>query len=119
MYAKTAIRDSVWHWVIQSSLTGKKDKEGHYGFVYSDLGLIMMQHLVEKVSGQPLDIFVKNTFYQPLGLATTGYNPLQRFPKVQMAPTENDKVFREITTRNGTRPNRCHVRRCIWTCGFV
>jgi CubicO group peptidase (beta-lactamase class C family) len=38
---------------------------------------------------------VKNTFYQPLGLATTGYNPLQRFPKVQMAPTENDKVFRE------------------------
>ena len=95
MYAKTAIRDSVWHWVIQSSLTGKKDKEGHYGFVYSDLGLIMMQHLVEKVSGQTLDVLVKNTFYQPLGLATTGYNPLQRFPKVQMAPTENDKIFRE------------------------
>ncbi len=94
MYAKPAIRDSVWQWVIKSPLSQKKSKEGQYGFVYSDLGLIMLHHLVEKVTAQPLDIFVKNTFYKPLGIATTGFNPLQSFPKNQIAPTEQDMAFR-------------------------
>lgn len=92
MYAKPAIRDSVWRWVIESPLRQKKGE--HYDFVYSDLGLMMLQHLVEKLTGQPLDVFVKQTFYEPIGMNTTGFNPLQTFTKSQIAPTENDTAFR-------------------------
>jgi CubicO group peptidase (beta-lactamase class C family) len=53
-----------------------------------------MQRIVELQSGQSLDAFVSDHFYRPLGLSTMGYNPLKRIPVSQIAPTENDQVFR-------------------------
>lgn len=95
MYAKAAIRDSVWKWVIKSPLINKKERDGSYSFVYSDLGLIMLQHIVEKITGESLDNFTTKTFYEPLGMTTTGFNPIKRFQKSDIAPTENDNAFRE------------------------
>lgn len=95
MYAKASIRDSVWKWVIKSPLINKKERDGSFSFVYSDLGLIMLQRIVEKITGEPLDSFTAKTFYQPLEMATTGFNPLKRFSKQEIAPTENDNLFRE------------------------
>lgn len=94
MYAKTAIRDSVWHWIIKSPLINKRDKDGNYSYVYSDLGLMILQHLVERVLGQSLDVFTNSYFYEPLGMKTTGFNPLRKIEKAQIAPTENDRLFR-------------------------
>jgi hypothetical protein len=95
MYAKPAIRDSVWQWVIESPLINKKDRDGFYPYVYSDLGLIILQHLVEQLANQPLDIFATKNFYEPLAMHNTGFNPLNRMSKTQIAPTENDNLFRE------------------------
>lgn len=95
MYAKPAIRDSVWKWVIKSPLINKREKDGTYGYVYSDLGMMMMQHLVERILNQSLDSFTARYFYEPLGMTTTGFNPLARFAKAQIAPTEQDNLFRE------------------------
>ncbi|MBN2061456.1 MAG: serine hydrolase [Deltaproteobacteria bacterium] len=36
--------------------------------IYSDLGFIMLEWVIEKISGIPLHLFVQNTFYQPLSL---------------------------------------------------
>lgn len=94
MFTKPATKDSVWKWVMKSPLINKKDKDGQYPFVYSDLGLIILQHLVERVMNKPLDEFVENEFYKPLGMGTTGYNPLKKITKNQIAPTENDNYFR-------------------------
>jgi len=65
------------------------DPEGAYAFIrdfplawqpgaerhYSDLGFMLLGVLVERVSGQPLDRFLNERLYGPLGLATTGFRP--------------------------------------------
>ncbi|MEA5428367.1 glycoside hydrolase family 3 N-terminal domain-containing protein [Arcicella lustrica] len=94
MFAKTAIRDSVWKWVIKSPLINKRDKDGSFSYVYSDLGLMIMQHLVERMLGQSLDVFTNSYLYEPLGMKTTGFNPLKKIEKAKIAPTENDRLFR-------------------------
>lgn len=43
--------------------------------VYTDLGFILLGELVAKVSGQPLDRFVREQIHQPLGLTHAGYLP--------------------------------------------
>ena len=44
-------------------------------FVYSDVGMITMGYIIEKISGKPLDVFVQENIYKPLGMNDTGYNP--------------------------------------------
>ena len=43
----------------------------------------------------PLDQYVKKTFYDPLGMTTTGFKPRERFPLEQIAPTEQEPYFRK------------------------
>ena len=43
--------------------------------IYSDLGFILLGELVARVSGQPLEQFVREQVHGPLGLAETGYLP--------------------------------------------
>ncbi|KAA6440390.1 serine hydrolase [Dyadobacter flavalbus] len=94
LYAKGALRDSVWKWVVESPMNNRRDRAGSYGYLYSDLGFLTLQKIVERVSGQPLDIFVSSNIYEPLGLAYLGFNPLHRFSEKQIAPTEQDYRFR-------------------------
>ncbi len=44
-----------------------------------------------------LDEYVQKTFYQPMGMATTGFKPRERFPVDRMVPTETEKHFRRQT----------------------
>lgn len=94
LFIDAAIKEDVWKWLIESPLTTRKSRQGGFGYLYSDLGLIMLQRVVERVTNMPLDNFLTLHFYDPLGMVTTTFNPLQKFPKERMAPTEYDKVFR-------------------------
>ncbi len=66
---------------------------GHYK--YSDLGMILMRYLIEQVTHTTLDRFVDSVFYQPMGLRTMTYNPLNKFGKTEIVPTENNADFRK------------------------
>lgn len=68
-------------------------------YVYSDNDFILLGKIVEAVSGQPLDLYAYNTFYRPMGMATTGFKPWQRFPLAQVVPTEEEKYFRRQLIR--------------------
>jgi CubicO group peptidase (beta-lactamase class C family) len=46
--------------------------------VYSDLGFMLLKAVVERVSGQGLDRFCRESIYRPLGLTTLGFNPSQQ-----------------------------------------
>ena len=63
-------------------------------YIYSDNDFIFLGHIVEAISGMPLEEYVYKEFYRPLGLVTAGFRPLNRFPKNQVAPTESEKIFR-------------------------
>lgn len=42
---------------------------------YSDLGFMLLGRVVERVSGEHLDAFLRRRLYAPLGLASTGFRP--------------------------------------------
>ena len=60
-------------------------------YVYSDNGFILLGDLVERVSGQRLDVFVHKHFYGPMGLSSTMFLPLEHgVGRARIAPTETD-----------------------------
>jgi len=97
LFAKSALQDSVWKWVVQSPM--RKEVNKRYPFVYSDLGILMLQKIIERVVNQPLDEFLSQNFYEPLGMRMTGFKPLKRFSEHQIAPTENDFLYRNQLLR--------------------
>ncbi|QDV41930.1 D-alanyl-D-alanine-carboxypeptidase/endopeptidase AmpH precursor [Stieleria neptunia] len=56
-------------------------------FAYSDVGFIVLGKLVEKVSGQPLDVFAKENVFRAMGMQETTFNPPAQL-KARAAPTE-------------------------------
>ena len=62
---------------------------------YSDVNFILLQQIVEQLTGMSLDQYVSREFYEPMGLQRTGYHPLQRIPKDEIVPTSQDKFLRK------------------------
>jgi CubicO group peptidase (beta-lactamase class C family) len=94
LYTYSAMKDSLWSWAIKGKIREKPNRTP-FDYKYSDLGFYILQHLSEKILNQPIEDFVDQNIYEPLGAYTTGYLPLLRFPVQRIAPTENDKYFRK------------------------
>ena len=65
------------------------------GMVYSDLGFMLLSDVVRQVSGKPLDRFMEEHFYHPMGLIRTFYNPIAMLGPMHsflVAPTEVDSL---------------------------
>jgi len=88
MYIINSYRDTIFNAIRDSKLLPRKQ------YRYSDLGFIVLERMIERLSEQTLDEFTTQRFYDRLGAATLGYLPLQRFPQGQIVPTANDTVFR-------------------------
>ena len=57
--------------------------------VYSDLGAMLLGKIVERVSGEPLDVYLRRHVFAPLGMTSTMFKPPKRLlPRI--APTERD-----------------------------
>ncbi|MBR1550024.1 MAG: serine hydrolase [Bacteroidales bacterium] len=75
------------------ALVAKTPLNSSEGMVYSDLGFMLLSDVVRRVSGMPLDQFVSENFYRPMGLANTTFNPTRSGIDVtRIAPTENDSL---------------------------
>jgi len=94
LFASPLLRDSVWSWIGGSKLQEKLPRTP-YSYKYSDLGFLLLQRLAEKILNQPMEDFLFQNLYEPLGAYTTGFTPLRRFPVQQIAPTEDDKIYRK------------------------
>jgi len=93
MYAHRSLPDSLKQWVIESEML--KKRQGKYPFVYSDLGFYLLKEIAEKQLNQPLDRFLSQNLYEPLGAYRLMYRPTLRYPKTLIAPTEDDLEFRK------------------------
>jgi beta-glucosidase-like glycosyl hydrolase/CubicO group peptidase (beta-lactamase class C family) len=61
--------------------------------VYSDLGIILMAEIIERLTGRTLDDLAKTTIFSPLGMNDTVYRPPKKlWPTI--APTEIDNNLR-------------------------
>lgn len=64
---------------------------------YSDIGFILLQMLAEELSGKPLDEYLWQEFYKPMGLERTAYLPLRYFEKKEIVPSAVDRFLRKTT----------------------
>lgn len=94
LFASAAMKDSLWSWIVHAKVRPKVDRTP-FDYRYSDMGFYILQHLAEKLLNQPLEDFLEQNLYEPLGAYTTGYLPLSRFAPERIAPTENDTLFRK------------------------
>jgi beta-glucosidase-like glycosyl hydrolase/CubicO group peptidase (beta-lactamase class C family) len=62
-------------------------------YKYSDMGMIILGKIVDRVAGVPLAQFVQDSIYQRLGMSSTYYNPPVTRLK-RMVPTEFDTTYR-------------------------
>jgi beta-N-acetylhexosaminidase len=77
-------------------------------FVYSDLGMITLQKVIEKISEQPLDDFLKDNLFDRLGMNKTMYNPSKEL-KNSCVPTELDDYWRNRLLQGEVHDERAHM----------
>ena len=63
-------------------------------YVYSDLGFILLQQVVESIVKLPMDLYLAKEFYAPMGLQRTMYLPLQKYSKEEIMPTAANDFLR-------------------------
>lgn len=64
-------------------------------YVYSDLGMLLLQKIIERQAGKKMDVLLNEEFYQPLGLSHLLFNPRSKLALKNIVPTEYDTVFRQ------------------------
>ncbi len=96
LFASPVIQDSIWQWVLKSDMLNKPPRTP-YSPRYSDLGFMILHRLVERLMNQPMEEFLNQNLYEPIGSGTVGYLPLTKFPSSQIAPTEIDTIYRKST----------------------
>lgn len=85
---KDYFKDVMWPDIINSPVKTR----GQY--VYSDLSMVVMKEILETITATPLNVYVQQNFYGPLGMQSAGFLPLNRFPRDRIIPTEDDETFR-------------------------
>jgi beta-N-acetylhexosaminidase len=61
--------------------------------IYSDLGIILMAEIIERLTGRTLDDLTKSYIFDPLGMSSTMFRPPKKLWP-QIAPTEIDNNLR-------------------------
>ena len=91
LYLRSDYNDSIIKAIADSELLPKVQ------YKYSDFSFIIFKEYLEKTTGKKLDELVQNNFYKKLGASRMTYNPLLKFNKNEIVPTEIDNYFRYTT----------------------
>jgi CubicO group peptidase (beta-lactamase class C family) len=79
-----------WHGedeAIKKACAEPLDDQPGTAFKYSDINFFMLGEIVQRVSGEPLEVFVHKEIFKPLKMKDTGYlPPAKDLPRI--APTE-------------------------------
>lgn len=60
---------------------------------YSDIGFIVLGHLIEVIARERLDSYCSREIFAPLGMKTTGFCPSSEL-RMSITPAEDDRTFR-------------------------
>lgn len=89
MYVSKRFNKKVFRLIKKSDLLKKS------GYRYSGLAFFIFPKLIENLTGEDYEKYIESRFYNPLGAESVTYNPLKKFKKSQIIPTEYDKYFRK------------------------
>ncbi len=77
-------------------------------YIYSDLGMITLQKVIERISGKSLDKFLDENLFKPLGMNLTMYNPPNKM-KQNCVPTELDDFWRMRLLQGEVHDERAYM----------
>ena len=87
MFLNKRYKDTLWIDIKQIRCFSRKI------YQYSDINMVLLQQTIDSINNFSIDKFVKNTFYNSLGMQTT-YMPLEYFSYGKIIPTERDNFWR-------------------------
>ncbi len=88
LFIRNDFSDTIMKMIVKSKLSLKKE------YKYSDLTFMILKDYLEKTTGKTLDILIQENFYRSLGMNNSSFNPLGKFDKNRIPPTETDTYFR-------------------------
>ncbi|MBT8300747.1 MAG: serine hydrolase [Maribacter sp.] len=92
LFLTDAYKDSIYNRIGRQELKSNR-------YRYSDVAYYVLKKYIEKTYKEPLDKLAEDFLYKPLGAFQTTYNPLEKFPKNMIVPSEEDKYYRYQTVQ--------------------
>lgn len=84
--------------VIRDIMNSKLNSKPGEKYVYSDLGIITLQKVIEKITGLSIDNYLKEKLFDPLKLSNIMYNPPAEY-QYYCVPSEVDGFWRHILVK--------------------
>lgn len=88
LYLRNDYEDTIFQRVVDTDLRDRLE------YLYSDLAFFLTKRFIEKTYKQSLDKVVWENLYKPIGANYTTYNPLEKFDKDDIIPSEIDTYYR-------------------------
>lgn len=88
LYTTDLLNDSVQTWIKNLNVRNTSRVR------YSDIGMILMGKVIKGITGQTLDRYAHEQFYQHLGMNQTHFNPHLNGSPLYCPPTEADTFWR-------------------------
>ena len=93
LYLRCDLVDTFYHRILESPVADNPS------YVYSDNDFIFLGKVVEKISGMGLNEYVRKYFYQPMGLSSLLYLPLDKISYDRIVPSTKEINFRNQELR--------------------
>ncbi len=104
LFQFAATRDDLMRAALTAPLRTEPDTYAEY----SDLGFIVLGEALAKKSRVPLDVFVRDKIFAPLGMTRTCFNPPPPI-KNQIPPTQDDRSFRHRVIQGEVNDENAYV----------
>lgn len=92
LYLTDDYKDSIYNRIGRQDLKSNR-------YRYSDVGYYVMKKYIEQVNKKTLDKLADEFLYKPLGAFNTTFNPLEKFSKKRIVPSEEDNYYRYQTVQ--------------------
>jgi len=93
LFIHNRFEKKVWRSIGRSSIADTKK------YRYSGLAFLIFPKLIEQLTGESYEAYIRKSFYTPIGARTLGYLPKTRGLPNPIVPTEIDTLFRQTTTK--------------------
>ncbi|MDU1890242.1 MAG: glycoside hydrolase family 3 N-terminal domain-containing protein [Dysgonomonas sp.] len=89
LYINKIYKDTIIQNIVDAKLRPRKN------YLYSCLNFMLLKEAVENIAKEDMNSFLQKNYFSKLGATTTTYNPLQKFDKSRIVPTEKDDFLRK------------------------
>jgi len=100
--------DSIYYDIFTSEIDTTKP------YIYSDVNFNILYKILTPYISSSFDKYLYTNFYEPLGLQTMGFKPLERFNENRIAPTQNDKYWRNQLLQGYVHDESAALNGGVW-----